>query len=165
MKAGHTLYFGVRKRRICNSLIAILCLAVLVFCCGCATTYAKKGSDADGRSRARTMEETWGIRVKNVRFSAGGNLIDVRYKVTDAEKASVLLGKKENKPYLINETTGAVLSIPDVDKIGALRSSTKNLIAGKEYFIMFANPVMLVKKGDKVAIVIGDFKAEHLNVQ
>jgi hypothetical protein len=164
MKGDYALFFRIGKRRICNSLIAILWLAAFVLC-GCATTDAKKESDADAREKAQIMEEKWGISVKSVGFAAGGNLVDLRYRVSDSEKASTLLRDKETKAYLVNEKTGAALSIPDVDKIGALRSSAKNLIAGKVYFMMFANPVSLVKKGDEVTVVIGGFKAEHLVVQ
>lgn len=58
-----------------------------------------------------------------------------------------------------------MLSIPEVAKIGSMRSSAKNLVADKVYFMMFANPAMLLKKGGKVTVVIGNFKVENLSVE
>jgi hypothetical protein len=105
-----------------------------------------------------------GIEVKTVRLTAGGSLLDFRYRVTDPEKASFLLKAKE-KPCLIHIPTGARFSIPEMAKIGAMRTSTKNLATGKDYFMMFANEGRLVKKGERVTVIIGDFRAENVAVE
>ncbi|HMK49551.1 MAG TPA: hypothetical protein VK435_05825, partial [Thermodesulfovibrionales bacterium] len=156
--------FRIDKRSIVSSLTGYLCFAVLAFCCGCAAIDSKKAADESALTDAKSMQEKWGIKVKSLRLSASGNLLDLRYQVTNTEKASALFSEKDVKPCLIDQATGAVLSIPDMAKIGALRSSPKNLLAGKTYFMMFANPG-LVKQGSKTTVVIGDFKAENLTVE
>lgn len=111
-----------------------------------------------------SLEEKWGVRVVALKLSAAGNVLDFRYRVTDVEKAKPLFDKKV-KPYIIDQTSGAKLLVPKAPKIGALRQTPRNPVAGKNFFVLFANPGQLVKAGNKVTVVIGDFKAENLTVQ
>jgi hypothetical protein len=57
--------------------------------------------------------------------------------------------------------------VPSAAKVGALRTTNRqgNIKPGKIYNIMFANPGYHVKPGQKVSVVIGDFKVEHLTVK
>jgi hypothetical protein len=111
-----------------------------------------------------SMEEAWGVKVVGIRPTAAGYMLDFRYRVTDAEKAKDLLDRRF-KPQLIVEKSGATLAVPVTAKLGALRQYTKNIRADRNYFIFFGNPGRYVKSGDKVSIVIGQFKAENLTVQ
>jgi len=90
-------------------------------------------------------------------------MIDFRYRVLDPGKAMSLFDRKI-KPYLIDEATGAVLAVPEPPKVGTLRN-TRTPQPDRIYFILFANPGRYVQKGKRVAVVIGDFKAEHLVVE
>lgn len=108
--------------------------------------------------------DAWGIEIVGLHLSAGGHLIDFRYKVTDADKAGPLL-KAENKAFLIDEATGTQLYVPTTPKVGPLRQTARQILAGKTYFVLFSNAGRLVKAGSKVTITIGDFKAENLTVQ
>jgi len=90
-------------------------------------------------------------------------MLDFRYRVIDAEKAAPLFDRKI-KPHLIDEATGAKFAVPEPPKVGALRT-TRPPQADRNYFIIFANPGRYVKQGNKVAVVIGDFKAERLVVK
>jgi hypothetical protein len=111
------------------------------------------------------MEATWGIRPESVRLAANGLMVDFRYRITDSGKASALLNGKQLKPHMVDMASGLVLTIPELEKVGAMRTSFKNIVKNKVYFMMFANPNKLVKHGSKIAIVIGDFKANDLVVQ
>ena len=110
-----------------------------------------------------TVEQEWGIEIKSIRLTANGNVIDFRYRVIDAEKASPLFSRKI-KPYLINQESGVKLGVTEAPKIGALRH-TRKPVAGKSYFIIFSNFGKYVNPGDKVTVVIGNFKAENLVVE
>lgn len=90
-------------------------------------------------------------------------MLDFRYRVLDPEKAMPLFDRKI-KPYLVDEATGAMFVVPEPPKVGALRT-TRKPVPDRNYFIMFANPGKFVKPGNKVTIVIGDFRAENLIVQ
>ena len=115
-------------------------------------------------SPAASLEQKWGIQVSGLFLSAGGNMVDFRYKVTDPVKAAFLT-KPETKPELVNETSGAKLLVPDTPKVGQLRQITRQPVVGKMYFILFANTRHHVKSGDKVTIAAGDFKVENLIVE
>jgi len=113
---------------------------------------------------AVAMREQWGIEISSVRLSAGGYIIDFRYKVLDPVKAKSLAASK-NKPYLIDQASGYKLLVPNTPKLGPLRQTAKKLTKGTIYFALFANPGRLVKSGGKVTVVIGDFRVEDLTVQ
>jgi hypothetical protein len=110
------------------------------------------------------LEQRWGIQVSSVFLSAGGNMVDFRYRVLDAAKATPL-SKPENNPTLIHQSTGAKLSVPNTPKVGPLRQTTRQPVPGKIYFMLFANTRHQVKSGDKVTITVGDFKVENLTVE
>jgi len=109
------------------------------------------------------LRNKWGIEITALRLTAADRMIDFRYKVLDAEKATPLF-KRENKPYLIDEATGKVLSVPAPAKVGPLRNSNPPK-EGRIYWMFFGNGGNLVKKGDKVTIKIGDFRADKLIVE
>jgi hypothetical protein len=112
---------------------------------------------------AEALEEKWGIRPLSIRQTADGHMLDFRYRILDEEKASPLFSPTI-RPLLIDEDTGAVMAVPTVPKVGAMRSTRKPL-KDRNYAILFANPQKHVKPGHRVTIVIGDYRAEHLVVE
>ncbi len=121
------------------------------------------GSEVSDPRHVGTLIEEWGVQVIGIHTTATGYLLDFRYRVLDAEKAAPLLDRRI-KPYLIVEKDNAKLEVPVTSKLGALRQTTFNVKADRNYFILFSNPARHVRSGDKVTIVIGDFKVEHLDV-
>lgn len=117
---------------------------------------------------AEELEEKWGVRLDSLRTSVAGYAIDFRYWVVDAEKATPLLQRKLSRdPQIIVEKSGAVLHVPRSRKIGAIRQSVRvasQIKEGSRYFVVFANPGRHVEPGDKVTIVIGDFRVENVTV-
>ena len=111
-----------------------------------------------------TPEEKFGIKVLSLRLSANGNLLDFRYRVLNPDKAVELL-KRSNKPYLIDQASGAKFLVPNTPKIGPLRQSALKPKADRNYFVLFANPGKFITPGRKVTVVIGDFRIEDLVVQ
>lgn len=141
----------------------LIVMFVLLPLIGCSTTGAGKSSMTGDPPSEAGIEERWGVKVLSIRHSAGGYMLDFRYRVLDPEKALPLFDRKI-KPHLVDEATGAVFAVPEPPKVGALRSTRKPQ-PGKNYFVMFANPGGYVKKNSKVSVVIGDFRAENLVVQ
>ena len=109
------------------------------------------------------LEEKWGVKVVGVRLTAGNHMLDFRYRVTDSEKAWQLLQKKTER-YLIQQTTGKKFHVPTT-RLGPLRQSAVKPATDRDYIILFANTGQAIKAGDKVTVVIGDFKAEDLVVE
>lgn len=108
--------------------------------------------------------QQFGVKVERMTLSSAGYMLDFRYRIIDAEKAMVLADKR-NKPYLIDAKTGARLIVPTPPKVGNLSQASSKPIKDKIYFVMFANPGRLVKVGDEVSVVIGDYKTENITVQ
>lgn len=81
----------------------------------------------------------------------------------DPDKCSSLF-TRQIKPYPIDQASSTKLLVPNPPKVGALRQ-TRKPEANRNYFIIFGNPGGYVKKGNKVTVVIGDFKAENLVVE
>jgi len=111
------------------------------------------------------LEEQWGIKLIGVQLSAAGYMLDFRYQVIDPNKAKYLTEQRQ-QAYLIDQATGAQFIVPSPPKIGSLRQRTVESKALKQiYFMLFANPSRVIKSGNQVTIVIGDFQAKNLTVK
>lgn len=104
----------------------------------------------------------WGIDGLSVKSAEAGEVIRFTYQVLDANKAQMLNDKKV-EPSLIDEQAHVKLVVPLMDKVGKLRQSSPPE-AGKTYWMLFSNKGGHVKRGDKVNIVIGKFRADGLVV-
>jgi hypothetical protein len=110
------------------------------------------------------IEDQLGIKINSIRLSASDTMIDFRYRCIDPKKTEILFSR-QIKPYLLHEASGTKFLVPNPPKVGPMRQTTNKPIAGKQYFMIFANPGRYIKAGEKVAIVFGDFKIEHLIVE
>ena len=128
------------------------------------STASPAGSQFIDEASAQMLRDTWGIEVSSLRLSAGGNMIDFRYKVDDPALAGIL-ADPAIKPYLIDQASGYTFLIPNTPKLGPLRQSADQLTPGRIYFMLFSNPGCFIKSGNKVTIAIGDFRAENLTVR
>jgi len=117
-----------------------------------------------GSTTTAPAAELSGIEVVGVRLSAAGYMLDFRYRVKDPEKASSLMARRV-RPRLIDEKTGATLSVPNPPKVGPLRQRSEEPIVNRHYWVMFANPGRRIKAGDSVTAIIGDCRIEKLIVQ
>ena len=104
----------------------------------------------------------WGIDSLSVKWTESGEIIRFAWRVLDPERAKVLNDKKI-EPSLIDPKAGLSLVVPQMEKIGQLRQS-QTPEAGKSYWMAFSNRGRLVKRGDRVDVVIGPFRAENLVV-
>jgi hypothetical protein len=105
----------------------------------------------------------WGVDGLTVRAVEAGDLIRFNYRILEPDKAAPLNDKK-SEPYLVDESAGVKLVVPQLEKVGQLRQSGTPE-AGRVYWMAFSNKGRLVKPGDLITIVIGKFRAEGLVVQ
>lgn len=129
-----------------------------------AAAAAKPRASLTSETARQMIEERWGIDLESLRSTAGGYMLDFRYRVTDPAKAKPLMARRV-EPSLVDLKSGTVLSVPRPAKVGPLRSKSDEEVAGRVHFIVFANPGRLVKPGDHVSVVVGDFRAEDLRVE
>jgi hypothetical protein len=153
---------GGRMHRVRVAVFGLAFCAVV--CAGCAATHGKMEGVTAQPAAGQSIEEAWGIKDVVIRLTAHGTMLDFRFRIVDADKAAPLFNH-DIRPYLVDESNGAILVVPDLPKVGAVRSTTRNPIAGQEHFILFANPSQTLKKGSKVVIVVGNFKMADLVVK
>jgi hypothetical protein len=113
---------------------------------------------------AAYYEAVWGIEDLNVKAVESGVILRFSYRVLDPEKAKPLSDKKFD-PVLVSPEKGIKLVIPSMEKVGQLRQAPHELDAGKSYWMAFSNTGRLLKRGDRVDIVIGTFHAQGLMVE
>ena len=103
------------------------------------------------------MLKVFGSRPRvNARFSVSG---------IGCESCPLLNGKVQ--PYLLDETRGAKLGVPDTPVLGRIRQTSRNnnIVENRTYFVMFGNPGKAVQSGDRVSLLLGDIKITDLTVQ
>jgi hypothetical protein len=115
------------------------------------------------RQASLYYEGAWGVDSLTVKLAESGELIRFSYRILDSEKAATLNDKK-NQPSLIDQQAGVSLVIPEVQNVGLLRQ-TATPEAGKSYWMTFSNKGRPVKRGDRVSVVIGHFRADGLVVE
>ena len=113
----------------------------------------------------KELADKWGVELLGMRLTAAGMMLDFRFRVMDADKALPLFDQRI-KPHIVAERSKIKLPVPMATKVGAFRPTNrgKNIKADKTYYMIFGNPDRHVKVGEKVTVVIGDFKVEHLVV-
>ena len=104
----------------------------------------------------------WGIDSLSVKWAESGELIRFSWRVLDPQKARVLNDKKL-EPSLIDQRAGVSLVVPTMEKVGQLRQSAPPE-AGHSYWMAFSNKGRVIRRGDRVDVVIGPFRAESLVV-
>lgn len=104
----------------------------------------------------------WGVDALAVKWTESGEVIKFSYQVLDPDKAKSLNDKK-NEPSLIDPQAGVKLVVPSLQKVGQLRQ-TSTPEEGRVYWMAFSNKGRYVKRGDRVTVVIGGFRAEGLVV-
>ena len=105
----------------------------------------------------------WGVDSLSVKAVESGEIIRFTYRVLDAEKAKTLSDKKA-EPALIDPQAQVRLVVPSLEQVGQLRQSSAPE-AGKSYWMALSNKGRLVKRGDRVSVMIGQFRAEGLVVE
>ena len=108
------------------------------------------------------IEDRWGIQIEGLHLTAGGYMLDFRYRVLDATKAAPLFDRA-TRPVLTDEKTGIVMAVPVPPKTGPLRSSNDPK-EGRTYFMFFANPGHFIAKYNRVTVTIGEFRVSGLIV-
>jgi hypothetical protein len=105
----------------------------------------------------------WGVGSLVAKWTESGEIIRFSYTVLDANRAKALSDKKA-EPSLIDPGRGVKLVVPALENVGSLRQSSTPEV-GKSYWMAFSNSGRVVKRGDQVSVVIGQFRADGLVVE
>ncbi|HAM70604.1 MAG TPA: hypothetical protein DCM86_03060 [Verrucomicrobiales bacterium] len=116
------------------------------------------------RNTGQSTESTYGFQVSAIRLSMANTIVDVRFKVTDVDKARKLADGKTTA-YLVDLDTGAKLQMPSPPREGAFPPSSSKLMQGRTYFSMVSNQGGKLKSGSRVSLVMGDTVVTSLTVE
>jgi hypothetical protein len=139
-------------------------MAVVALGPGCAAERANRSAGTESQAPETGVGERLGIKPLGVMLTAAGTMLQFRYLVVDPGRSHPVFDR-QIKTYLVDQASGTDFGVASDSKFGPLRSSSRDPVAGKEYFILFTNPDRVVKRGNKVTIVIGDYKIEHVAVE
>jgi hypothetical protein len=179
-RAGHLVGSIVKDRRTRVALLAVLAgLAAAPAAPAQAAPQAdatRPGSAPAGPASAprryrpdrfagkagRYYKHVWGIDSLSVKLVESGELVRFAWRVVDPEKAKVI-NDKRLEPALVDPQAGVSLVVPVMEKVGQLRQGVPPE-AGRSYWMAFSNKGRVVKRGARVSIVIGEFRADGLVV-
>lgn len=105
-----------------------------------------------------------GIEVVSLRLTAAGTMVDLRLRVTDADKAKRVLDGA-HRPLLLVKGSDKVLGVPAPAKIGPLKATSGKLEAGRTYFVMFGNPARMLRASQAVDLRFGPYLIPNLVVE
>jgi hypothetical protein len=135
-------------------------IAGLIVLSGCAgINRAEQTTD-----RPLTDEMASGIKIERIHPSAAGQMLDMRYRVVDQEKAKGVM-KRGAQIYLVDQSNGARLSVPDMAMVGKLLQRPDQGDNKKVFWIFFSNPGAMVKPGARVTLVIDEIRIKDILVQ
>lgn len=139
-------------------------LAVLVLLTAGAVLWQGRTppNDAIDHSRpvtAAELEQQYGVRLGVLGLLASGGLVEIKFQVTDADKATALFGTAEDMPVLAVQGTDRVLR--------SARGMKHNmeLHSGATYFFLYTNVANSLHAGSEVAFVINGVRIPDLVVQ
>lgn len=141
-------------------LAGVLSSSLLVFSASAQNRYQP---DRFAGRAAKYYGLVWGVDSLSVKSAESGEIIRFSYRVLDADKAKALNDKK-SEPSLVDPQAGVKLVVPSLEQVGILRQSATPE-AGKMYWMAFSNKGRPVKRGHRVSVVIGQFRAEGLVVE
>lgn len=146
-------------------LILALALALPGLAVGASAKSRADTKPAAGKTvESQSVEERLGVHIRGVRLSAAGFMLDLRYRILDADKAALFLDRKF-VPYLL-DSAGARLGVASSPKIGQLRSTQRGAIRlDRDYSMLFGNPGRYLQQGSKITLVIGEHKIENITVE
>jgi hypothetical protein len=136
-----------------------LVVGVAAFTLGAGGDSPARGHPLPPAVSAAGLAERSGVRVVQVAVTGGGGLLDVRYETVDPGRAGEL-HDATTPPALIDERTGR--PIEGLLMGHAPHGSSK---AGVTNALIFINAGNAVHRGDRVSLVLGRARLEHVVVR
>jgi hypothetical protein len=145
---------------------APLLTLLLVSLAGCVAPAGAPQADRTAIAPAPARVDALGIAVHGLHLSAHGYVLDLRYRITDPDRAAALLDSK-SRIQLLDPLRGAKLGIPESPVIGPMRQTARNhvLYRDRDYFVLFVNPAHAVQAGEMVELAVNGKTMAQLRVE
>lgn len=111
-----------------------------------------------------TFIDQTGVQMTLVAITAGGGMIELRYRVVDPDKA-VIVHDEENPPTIINKKGDELFLTMHVLDRNTNRAHDEDLHLGVTYNTRIMNAGRLIERGDRVTIRVGNAELKHVPVQ
>jgi len=105
---------------------------------------------------SEAIEEKFGIRFTYLAVTANGGMVDLRYRVVDAEKAKNFGHDSETAPMLVAEKSGETLETT------IMGFHNHRVEPNHVYYVLYRNTGNAVRPGEKVTIAIGNLTLSHV---
>ena len=163
--AGSPLFRGAAALWIELGVVALILLVQLLGLVGCrAKPTGPEPNDEQRRDGAQisldALEEDYGVRLGLLAVTAGGGMVDLRLKILDAEKATLLLGDPAKPPTLVVEESGAAVQAPQGSS-----SADLALRDGGVLILLYPNAQGMIEPGTRVSLVFEDERLEPIESQ
>lgn len=150
--------FRIPRRRAGQAVLLLLVLALV------AVSIVRFGGYASARQGYTVphdgqMEAALGIRFTQAAVVGDGGLVELRYVVLDAQKASAFQNDTKHPPRLRNERSGKLAWR------AALMKQGHELRPGQSYYLLYLNAEGAIKRGDTIEITSGQRKLAHVPVR
>jgi hypothetical protein len=130
---------------------------------GAGTPYRFRPSHSSRREEMY-YASVWGVDSLSAKAVESGEIIRFSYRVVDSNLAKTV-NDKTLEPSLIDPQAGVSLVVPSLEQVGMLRQSSNKPEVGKSYWMAFSNSGRRVKRGDRIVVQIGKFRADGLIVE
>jgi hypothetical protein len=107
---------------------------------------------------ADDLGQASGVTITRVAVTAGGGLVDLRFRVVDPDRAHAL-HDPATPPAVVDEGSGLV-----VHDLLMNHEHTGDFRAGVTYYLVFTNPGNWVRRGARVTVLLGNAQVEHVAV-
>lgn len=151
-----------QRLRLTGRIVAIGALVAVILTGVVAWQLRPAPNPAIASSTAITseqLEQRYGVKLGIVGLLASGGLLELKFQVVDADKATALFGEVEDMPMLAVEDSTAVLETARGMK------HQLSLLDGASYFFLYTNVADAVHAGSTVAFVINGHRVPNLEVQ
>ncbi|MBI1821251.1 MAG: hypothetical protein HYR79_06030 [Nitrospirae bacterium] len=111
------------------------------------------------------LAKTYGVELVSLQATAGGQLLDLRYRVVKPELAKELFKTNANASFkIIDPKTEHAMEVPDTP-VGKLKSKMLKPKINQILYVLFENPGGAIKPGSRVSLVIGSVRIDGVKVE
>jgi hypothetical protein len=144
---------------VITGVFLLVCAAYINFLYNPAAPHVHGSRSSAQYASFAEMEALTGIRVTLIGVTAAGGMVDFRFKVLDAEKATLIFQDHATMPVLSLKDSKIRIMMPQ----GATHSmSFEN---GKVYYMLFGNPGGAIRPGSQVILTIGGLRVGPIMAQ